>query len=95
MGWRFQIPVLVDMGFRVVAPDMMGYGGTVSSARLQRAYMCGKWLGLADVCLAVTGFLHNQVGTSEDCTVAMLFASDTPSATPVATSRKVFMFIRF
>jgi soluble epoxide hydrolase/lipid-phosphate phosphatase len=30
MGWRFQIPVLVDMGFRVVAPDMMGYGGTVS-----------------------------------------------------------------
>lgn len=29
MGWRYQIPVLVDMGFRVVAPDMMGYGGTV------------------------------------------------------------------
>ncbi|KAH7379389.1 Alpha/Beta hydrolase protein [Phaeosphaeria sp. MPI-PUGE-AT-0046c] len=28
MGWRYQIPVLVDMGFRVVAPDMMGYGGT-------------------------------------------------------------------
>ena len=30
MGWRYQIPLLVDMGFRVVAPDMMGYGGTVS-----------------------------------------------------------------
>lgn len=29
MGWRYQIPYLVDMGFRVVAPDMMGYGGTV------------------------------------------------------------------
>jgi len=28
MGWRYQIPVLVDMGCRVVAPDMMGYGGT-------------------------------------------------------------------
>ncbi|OAL48395.1 alpha/beta-hydrolase [Pyrenochaeta sp. DS3sAY3a] len=28
MGWRYQIPLLVDMGFRVVAPDMMGYGGT-------------------------------------------------------------------
>ncbi|KAF1917263.1 Alpha/Beta hydrolase protein [Ampelomyces quisqualis] len=28
MGWRYQIPILVDMGFRVVAPDMMGYGGT-------------------------------------------------------------------
>jgi hypothetical protein len=30
MGWRYQIPALVDMGFRVVAPDMMGYGSTVS-----------------------------------------------------------------
>jgi soluble epoxide hydrolase/lipid-phosphate phosphatase len=29
MGWRYQIPMLVDMGFRVVVPDMMGYGGTV------------------------------------------------------------------
>ncbi|KAI4629798.1 uncharacterized protein J4E87_002985 [Alternaria ethzedia] len=28
MGWRYQIPLLVDMGMRVVAPDMMGYGGT-------------------------------------------------------------------
>jgi hypothetical protein len=33
MGWRYQIPLLVDMGFRVVAPDMMGYGGTVSLSR--------------------------------------------------------------
>ncbi|KAF1847363.1 alpha/beta-hydrolase [Cucurbitaria berberidis CBS 394.84] len=28
MGWRYQIPLLVDLGFRVVVPDMMGYGGT-------------------------------------------------------------------
>ncbi|KAF1833544.1 alpha/beta-hydrolase [Decorospora gaudefroyi] len=28
MGWRCQIPVLVDMGCRVVAMDMMGYGGS-------------------------------------------------------------------
>ncbi|KAF1965577.1 alpha/beta-hydrolase [Bimuria novae-zelandiae CBS 107.79] len=27
-GWRYQISFLLDMGFRVVAPDMMGYGGT-------------------------------------------------------------------
>jgi soluble epoxide hydrolase/lipid-phosphate phosphatase len=39
MGWRFQIPVLVDMGFRVVAPDMMGYGGTVSPAVLERGVL--------------------------------------------------------
>ncbi|KAF2085250.1 alpha/beta-hydrolase [Saccharata proteae CBS 121410] len=27
-GWRYQIPALIEMGFRVVAMDMMGYGGT-------------------------------------------------------------------
>ncbi|KAF1357310.1 alpha/beta-hydrolase [Lizonia empirigonia] len=28
LGWRYQIPLLMNLGFRVVAPDMMGYGGT-------------------------------------------------------------------
>ncbi|KAH6625736.1 Alpha/Beta hydrolase protein [Boeremia exigua] len=28
IGWRYQIPMLLGLGFRVVAPDMMGYGGT-------------------------------------------------------------------
>ncbi|KAF2270141.1 alpha/beta-hydrolase [Lojkania enalia] len=28
LGWRYQIPLLLDMGFRVVAPDLMGFGGT-------------------------------------------------------------------
>ncbi|OQE86029.1 hypothetical protein PENNAL_c0022G09911 [Penicillium nalgiovense] len=32
MGWRYQIPMLVDMGFRVVAPDCLGYGRTVSQS---------------------------------------------------------------
>lgn len=26
LGWRYQIPMLLHMGFRVVAPDMIGYG---------------------------------------------------------------------
>ncbi|KAJ5159581.1 uncharacterized protein N7482_006585 [Penicillium canariense] len=28
MGWRYQIPMLVDLGLRVVAPDCLGYGRT-------------------------------------------------------------------
>ncbi|KAI5296402.1 hypothetical protein KEM52_002975 [Ascosphaera acerosa] len=28
MGWRFQIPMLRSLGYRVVAPDMLGYGCT-------------------------------------------------------------------
>jgi pimeloyl-ACP methyl ester carboxylesterase len=31
-GWRFQIPALLELGLRVVAPDLMGFGGTVSSS---------------------------------------------------------------
>lgn len=30
LGWRYQIPHLTSMGFRVLVPDMMGYGGTDS-----------------------------------------------------------------
>lgn len=29
-GWRNQIPFLTSLGLRVVAPDMMGYGGTAA-----------------------------------------------------------------
>jgi hypothetical protein len=36
MGWRYQIPMLVDMGFRVVAPDCLGYGRTVSLSASHR-----------------------------------------------------------
>ncbi|KAF9253525.1 hypothetical protein LCP9604111_1051 [Penicillium roqueforti] len=28
IGWRYQIPMIVDMGFRIVAPDCLGYGRT-------------------------------------------------------------------
>lgn len=29
-GWRYQIPLLVDLGLRVVAPDLIGFGDTES-----------------------------------------------------------------
>ncbi|MCJ1247997.1 hypothetical protein MMC30_005212 [Trapelia coarctata] len=28
IGWRYQIPAFLELGYRVVCPDMMGYGGT-------------------------------------------------------------------
>ncbi|OQD62143.1 hypothetical protein PENPOL_c013G06736 [Penicillium polonicum] len=41
MGWRYQIPMLVDMGLRVVAPDCLGYGRTNRGAGL--AYRIALW----------------------------------------------------
>jgi soluble epoxide hydrolase/lipid-phosphate phosphatase len=29
LGWRYQIPYLVDLGYRTIALDCMGYGKTV------------------------------------------------------------------
>ncbi|RFU34998.1 hypothetical protein B7463_g1343, partial [Scytalidium lignicola] len=34
-GWRYQIPTLTAMGLRVVAPDMVGYGGTEAPHELK------------------------------------------------------------
>lgn len=28
-GWRYQIPYLVSKGYRVITPDLRGYGQTV------------------------------------------------------------------
>ena len=28
MGWRYQIPMMLDLGYQVIVPDMMGYGRT-------------------------------------------------------------------
>jgi soluble epoxide hydrolase/lipid-phosphate phosphatase len=29
LGWRYQIPYLVGLGYRTIALDCMGYGKTV------------------------------------------------------------------
>jgi pimeloyl-ACP methyl ester carboxylesterase len=29
-SWRHQIPVLAEAGYRVIAPDQRGYGGTTA-----------------------------------------------------------------
>ena len=50
-SWRHQLPALANAGFRVVAPDMRGYGGTeappaVEDYAIDR--LCGDVTGLID-----------------------------------------------
>jgi pimeloyl-ACP methyl ester carboxylesterase len=50
-SWRHQIPALRSAGFRVVAPDMRGYGASSAPAEIE-AYdvvsLCGDLCGLLD-----------------------------------------------
>src|SRR5690348_4174385 len=49
--WRHQIPPLVDAGFRVIAPDLRGFGDAPRPAALRpyrRPYLIADVLGLLD-----------------------------------------------
>ena len=39
IGWRNQIPVLLDMGYRVICPDLMGFGRTDAPQTTQASDM--------------------------------------------------------
>lgn len=50
-SWRYQIPTLAKAGFRVIAPDMRGYGETDSPAELESydmGHLVGDLTGLLD-----------------------------------------------
>jgi pimeloyl-ACP methyl ester carboxylesterase len=50
-SWRHQVPALIDAGYRVLVPDMRGYGASSVPAEVE-AYdvlsLCGDMVGLLD-----------------------------------------------
>jgi pimeloyl-ACP methyl ester carboxylesterase len=50
-SWRFQMPVLADAGYRAVAPNQRGYGGTDKPEPVEAydiRHLCGDMAGLMD-----------------------------------------------
>src|SRR3978361_653249 len=50
-SWRHQIPALTDAGFRVLAPDMRGFGRSSAPAEIESydvATLCADMTGLLD-----------------------------------------------
>ena len=49
--WRHQVPVLADAGFRVIVPDLRGYGGSDKPAEVSAyalPYLAGDVVGVLD-----------------------------------------------
>jgi len=50
-SWRHQIPVLAETGFRVVTPDLRGYGSTERPEEIDQytlLHLVGDMVGLLD-----------------------------------------------
>ena len=50
-SWRYQLRAMSDAGFRAIAPDMRGYGGTdapADSAQYRTSVICADIAGLLD-----------------------------------------------
>lgn len=51
-GWRYQIGPWVNRGYRVIAPDMLGYGGTSKpedAAEYSSKRLCADLAALLDL----------------------------------------------
>lgn len=79
--WRLQIPALVDAGFRVVAPDLRGFGASDKPADVA-AYRVGESLrDLVAVLQALRIDRVDVVGHDWGAPVAWLFATFQPQVT--------------
>ena len=58
-AWRAQIPALVSAGYRVIAYDRWGYGGSDPRPALDVPSFA---IDLADLCLLINHYLDTQIG---------------------------------
>lgn len=79
--WRHQIPALVDAGFRVVAPDLRGFGASDRPEGVEN-YAMGEVLGDLRGILEARGIPRaHVVGHDWGSAVAWMFATTQPKLT--------------
>jgi pimeloyl-ACP methyl ester carboxylesterase len=79
--WRHQVPALVDAGFRVIVPDMRGYGASDKPTAIT-AYSMGALIGDVLAVLDDSGVERaHVVGHDWGAAVAWVFAALVPERT--------------
>ncbi|KUL86239.1 hypothetical protein ZTR_08412 [Talaromyces verruculosus] len=80
MGWRYQIPHLLKLGFRVVCPDCIGYGRSDAPTDSLEPYTNKSQADdFYELCKSL-GCMHVVVGAHDwGCCIAYRFALEYPS----------------
>lgn len=60
-GWRYQVPFLMNLGLRVIVPDMLGYGGTDAPQDLALYSLKSVCDDLAELVRQVTPSPHEKI----------------------------------
>ncbi|KAJ3152446.1 hypothetical protein HDU86_005627 [Geranomyces michiganensis] len=64
-GWRYQIPYLVQQGYRVIVPDMLGYGRTSVPYAAPGDLAAVKPYSFLSVCTDLAALLTHISGTQD------------------------------
>ena len=75
-SWRFQIPVLAQLGWRVIAPDLRGYGGSSRPPRKDDYHIDHLVEDVAGLFDAVGAKRRLLIGHDWGAMVAWVFAMD-------------------
>ena len=76
--WRYQVPALVEAGFRVVAPDMRGFGGAPKPEAVEAYALPNAVADVVDILEALDVDEVRLVGHDYGSAVAWLLASTRP-----------------
>ena len=69
--WRGVAPILVNAGYHVVIPDMLGFGGTDKAYFFDRSPVAFRMKHVSDFCAALSLSAAHFVGTSFGGTLLM------------------------
>lgn len=75
-SWRFQIPLLAELGWRVIAPDLRGYGGSSRPSRKDDYHINHLVEDVAGLFNAVGAKRRLLIGHDWGAMVAWVFAMD-------------------